>query len=175
MRKLSNLKSKKGMTLVELLTGIAMLSFLMIMITSILMPTSRVQSRVIDLAEMNTLLDNVSNPIIKDLSSATSVVPGSMIFGADDLVRIPIGNTWVEYTVDPASGILMRETNRDGGVSRFVLSPAYYRNKSITFAVTDAGLTSGTGFILTVIILSDTGEELADRSYAIKPLAVNSY
>lgn len=76
MKLIKRLKSNKGMTLTELLVSIAMLSLLMLGISNAFLPMTRLQRNVLDFAEVNTLLDNIANPIIRDLSaSAKPPVP----------------------------------------------------------------------------------------------------
>jgi prepilin-type N-terminal cleavage/methylation domain-containing protein len=74
MKKLfKKLKNRKGMTLTELLVGIAVFSILMLTVTTVFMQMVRLQQRAVAMSELNTLVDNVANPIISDLLGSTHV------------------------------------------------------------------------------------------------------
>ncbi|MCL2108553.1 MAG: prepilin-type N-terminal cleavage/methylation domain-containing protein [Oscillospiraceae bacterium] len=77
MKFLHRLKSNKGVTLIELLVGIALLALLMSSVGFIIVPLFRVSHDVSDLAELNTLLDNISRVVVRDLSAATSSPTGA--------------------------------------------------------------------------------------------------
>ncbi|MCL2696984.1 MAG: hypothetical protein FWE74_02745 [Oscillospiraceae bacterium] len=74
MRKfIKRIKSNAGVSLTELVIGMALLSIFVITVGGLLTNVTRLQNRVIDLTELNSLVDNISNKIIRDLTNA--VIP----------------------------------------------------------------------------------------------------
>jgi prepilin-type N-terminal cleavage/methylation domain-containing protein len=71
---IKRLKSNKGVTLSELLVGMFILAILLSAIYALFSQVTRSQKDIIDMSELNSLLDNVSNPIISDLSNAYEVL-----------------------------------------------------------------------------------------------------
>jgi hypothetical protein len=69
---LAKLKSNKGVTLTELLVGIGMLALFLSAISLLFSGLNRSRDAVIELAELNTLLDNISAPIIRDLTNTAT-------------------------------------------------------------------------------------------------------
>ena len=64
------LKSKTGLTLVELIIGMMVLSIIITMTFALVVPMMQFQRRVNLLAEQNAILDNLANQIIYDISMA---------------------------------------------------------------------------------------------------------
>jgi type II secretory pathway component PulJ len=186
------LKNKKGVTLMELIVGLFLFAVVTTSVAAIVAPILRAHAHASDLAEVNTLLDNLANIIISDLSSATDAL---VISGDDDddddenryEVLIRIDNTNVIYTVEddennPNFGALLRSVsvNAPDPVFHPVLPKIFYKRKSVSFVVNDAPTTvNGEAYTLTVTILSDrTGSEMISREmisreYAVRPLALN--
>jgi hypothetical protein len=71
MKHFIKLKSKKGVTLTELLVGMGMFALFLSAISLLFSGLNRSRDTIIELAELNTLLDNVSAPIIRDITNAT--------------------------------------------------------------------------------------------------------
>jgi hypothetical protein len=72
---LKRLKSNKGITLSELMVGLVVLSILILMVGALMTNVTGMQRRAIELTELNTLVDNVSNPIVKDLTNIAAGAP----------------------------------------------------------------------------------------------------
>lgn len=161
---MKNLKEKKGMTLIELIVGMMMFAILTAAVSAVLVPMLRVYARANEFAECNTLLDNVANQIIKDLSNATK----ELDLSADETILITIELDEIIYTVDNSNGVLLKN-----GIP--VLSKSYYKNKSVNFSCVSISSSAGTAYMLTVIISSDENGEMIRRDYAVKPLALNQY
>ena len=68
------IRNNKGLTLVELVIGMVVLTIILTMVVSIVMPMMQFQRRANLLAEQNSLLDNLANQIIYDISMATSII-----------------------------------------------------------------------------------------------------
>jgi hypothetical protein len=76
---LTKLKSNKGVTLTELLIGMGMFALFLSAISLLFSGLNRSRDTIIELAELNTLLDNVSAPIIRDITNATSPLFGGCV------------------------------------------------------------------------------------------------
>lgn len=165
MINLKFLKSKKGLTLVELLVGCALLAVLTSVLVIVFVPMVNMQIKVKELAELNGLLDNLANPIVKDISKTFS---SPVITGTENDIQISVHSlNDVAYTVD-SDGILLRN-----GLP--VYSKSFYKDKSIKF-VCDTASVSGEAYNLTVTIISDSDNtEIISREYAVKPLSLNQY
>jgi prepilin-type N-terminal cleavage/methylation domain-containing protein len=166
------LKSKKGMTLTELIAGMMLFAIITAAVSAVLAPMLRTYARANDLAELNTLLDNLANHIISDLSKATAI--GNV--GTQNIISITIDTDIVEYTVEHAgddAGALLKRVNGSAPTPVFVKD--FYKNKSVSFLVTPES--SGSAYTLTVRILDRDNSPIPmiSRDYAVRPLALNQY
>lgn len=153
MKKL--LKSKKGMTLVELLAGMLIFTIIAAASSVILSSMLKASIKANDLAEYSVLLDNAANQMISDMSEAASLDIGSS--------TITINNpNNIEYTIGEGGDL-----QRNGSP---VFSEEYYKNKKIGFTCKD--LDNG-AYVLTVVLIGSDEAELISRDYAVKPLALN--
>lgn len=164
------IKDKSGMTLTELIVGLVLFAIITITASAILAPLLKVYTKANELAECNTLLDNVAAQIIKDLSNATVVIAG--LDDDDDVLTdelpITIDTDDVTYTIEADTGILQKN-----GIP--VLSKTYYKGKSVSFTCKLVAGDPGTAYTLTVIVLSDRDGEMICRDYDVKPLVLNQY
>jgi len=96
MKVLKLLKSNKGMTLTELMVGIAILSILMMTVSTVFMQMSRLQQRTLDMSEINSLVDNVANPMVSDLLS-TNTVP--MLDPATNVMTVHVSGFPMRYRI----------------------------------------------------------------------------
>ena len=160
------LKNKNGMTLIEMIVSMVLFVIVAATVSAILVPMLKVYAKANEFAECNTLLDNIANQIISDLSDATVELED---LGAGNEISITIDNPEdVKYSVDSDSGVLLKNDIP-------VLTKTYYKNKSVSFVCNSASTDSGTAYTLTVIILSDRHGEMMRRKYVVRPLALNQY
>lgn len=117
MRKL--LKSKKGMSLIEILVGSLLFGIVAMTVTAVLAPMLMAMSRANDFAEYNTLLDNAGNQIVSDMAGASEVK-------SNNPLEFTVQGKDVEYTAP--EGILLRNNIP-------VLPEEFYRGKTIAFTV----------------------------------------
>ena len=158
------LRNKKGVTLIELIVGMVLFTIITTSITAVMVPMLRNYAKANELAECNTLLDNVANQIISDISVATAPVAHTEFA---DIISITVDSPGdVTYTV--IDGLLQKN-------GAPVLAKSYYKNKSVSFSCKPAASAEGTAYILTVIIISDTDGEMIRRDYAVRPLVLNQY
>ena len=172
-------KNKKGLTLMELIVGMLMFAIIGLTISTSLAPTLMAYMRANDFAEYNTLLDNVANQIISDMTQAREVPQFEQGVWVEDVtrnltIRMPTHN--VTYTVD--NGVLQRSR---GGEPAPVFAEDFYKRKDVSFMLTGTGNaaspTSLSLFTLTVrlterVNVGNTPFEL-EREYAVRPLMLN--
>ena len=162
------LKCKKGLTLVELIIGMVVLSIIIGMATAVMAPMMQFQRRSNELAEQNTLLDNLANHIIYDVSMAVEDMPSSQ----SGTLNIPVaagGGGPVAYTLD--NGIIWRN---QADVNVPLLPEGFSRNMNVTvLALNQIPDANGTAFMLT-IELSNENRRFT-RDYAVRPLALNPF
>ncbi|MCL2086044.1 MAG: hypothetical protein FWH05_00420 [Oscillospiraceae bacterium] len=188
---LSKITNNKGATLAELIVGTALLTIVMLMISMIFTHASRSQQMIVEMAELGAMIDDVSNPLIRDLTSAS--VP--LRFDASDCIHIPVCNPdnpttcWANGVSkvaipQPASvyaiedGLLVRTCTSlacplTGDHTHTVFPSEFYKNKNVNFTCEPTG-TIGNAYLLTVVIAqNDTDTELLRREYVVRPLRVN--
>jgi hypothetical protein len=189
----------------ELLIGMILLSMLVVMVGTLLTNVTRMQHRVIDLTELNSLIDNVTNPLIRELSNAAAELrfcdPGCPCDGStcppdcpttcpcncaawggvNRVTFIIRGLGPVTYSVNN-EGVMFRTCDSPDCpivdcIGHPVLSKEYYKFRSVNFVVEEATVGTGTSYVLTVTITADEegGRELIVRDYAVKPFVLNQY
>jgi len=178
MKILSKLNNKKGLTLMELIVGMLMFSIIAVAVSMTLAPTLFAYMRANDFAEYNSLIDNIANQIISDMSQSTVAPPAAEL----DLwveneargITITMNTRIVRYTID--NGALMKESS--GTVSP-VFSDDFYKRKNVSFMLTipdSINTDEMTAYILTVRLREDSDPASAfelSREYAIRPLMLN--
>jgi type II secretory pathway pseudopilin PulG len=163
------------MTLVELILGIAMFVIVAGTVSALVAPITNVFIKANEIAEVNTLLDNIANQILSDFRYAVDDIDDDSLDviidrsnTAEKLV-ISMQTHIVTYTVD-GSGILMRN-----GFP--VFSKDFYKRRSVRIECSLAnGAVEGTAYVLTVTIINDRdGGIMSSRQYAVKPLVLNQH
>jgi prepilin-type N-terminal cleavage/methylation domain-containing protein len=155
---------RKGLTLMEMLMAMLVLSIITVAVSSVFMPVYMIYARANDLSEINTLLDNLSAVIMGDVEDATEVeaAPFKITFGGSPAAVYSI----VDESDHPAAvGYLYRD---DGVVEGKVLEPAFYKGKRVAIAHGEAG-----GLVTVTLTLYSNGTVMASRSYAARPLAMS--
>jgi len=158
------LSDNNGTTLIELVVAIVVLSIIMIMVTAVFAPVIRTFERANNLAEANTLLDNLSALIMNDIGSATAIP----LISADSFI---VKNVYdVFYYAD--NGILYRSAH---GYANPVLPKDFYkyRGDDTVFRVAAACDLDETSGIVTVTLTltADFGWNL-ERTYTARPVGL---
>ena len=180
------LKSKKGMTLMELIVGLVIFSVISVSLSILLAPMLFSYMRANDFAEYNALLDNIANQLISDLSNSIEepdFVPNAWVVDHSGGLTITMLTRTVKYTVrntvPGTGGVLQREgVNAAGAVVRVdVFSEDFYKRKIVSFRLRqDTAIDPLTGYILTVRLRenSNLGNLFEiEREYAVRPLMLN--
>jgi len=193
------LKNKKGLTLIELIVGIIMFAVISLAISTLLSPMLMAFMGANDFAEYNSLLDNIANQIISDLSQSTTdpdfVASGgdNWLTDANGSLTITTSARIITYTVRNTApgtgGVLQREgarevLNADNELvfETFffdVFSEDFYKHKAVSIMLKPEGGTGTTAFVLTVRLTSTAnlasagGNFELQRDYAVRPLMLN--
>jgi len=174
------------MTLMELIVGILMFTIISIAISMLLAPILSAYSRANDFAEYNTLLDNIANQIINELSQSTSdpvFTPGASGQWAENndgvFLTITTNSNIVRYAV--VGGALERadRLNPDGTPDLHeVFSEDFYKRKDVSFMWTETAVNPDfpnfTSYRL-IVRLTERGPAgfQIQREYAVRPLMLN--
>lgn len=176
MKILRRLKNKKGFTLVELIVGIIIFAIISLAVSMLLTPTLFAYMRANDFAEYNSLLDNIANQIISDLSQSTA--PPNPV-PATDAVTIITRTRNFNYIVN-ADGVLQLEGVNVAGNPEFfdVFTADFYKRKRVSFTIT-ADPAVPFVYLLTVTLTGDDGQGQGNqgfeisRDYAVRPIMLN--
>lgn len=165
------LKNKKGVTIVESLLCLVLLTILSVLVISSLSPVLKMYVRANESAEANMLLSSISDEIVTSLTRASAVK-----LNAGEL-NITTGIDQVTYTVE-SDGILYRKGRQDTAGQQ-VLDKDYYKGKTITVGYLDESgspLTDGSVtkpfFVEVKVISPKIGGEMASRKFAVNPLGL---
>jgi len=153
------LKGKKGITLIEIIVGMFLLSMVVLTVSAVITPMMKTFTTANDFAEYNTLLDSVGNRIVSDMAQSSAITNL-------DPLTIVINSEAIVYT--DTGGSLQRN-----GVP--VFPEGFYRRKAIDFNVTG----TPPGFIVEVTISPSggfgTSGATITREYAVRPLLLRQY
>jgi len=183
---INKLKSKKGLTLIELVVGLIIFGIITLTISMILTPTLFAYMRANDFAEYNALLDNIANQMINDLSQATAELdnPPTGPWVDDVTIRTFARNVryWVtENDPDFNDGVLMIEGVNAAGVKTSfpVFAEDFFKRKAVNFEISVDATSTFTSYILELTITGTDGQGQGNdgfsisRSYAVRPLMLS--
>ena len=179
-------KNNDGFSLIEMLVVIMLMMIMFSIVSSIFVVSLRLHTRANELAEVNTLLDNLSAIMLDDISGATEIVlerEPSAIPGVPDRAKTLIihspNSKLVYYDLtedilvkgegDPPSGLSTPPPSR-----KAVLDEMYYKGKSVQVdffeadapSVIAAAGTLDAKFIIRMTLSNNAGT-LAERDYAV--------
>ena len=159
------LKNNKGFTLAELIVVMVVSSLVLASIAAMLPSILGQYEQANELAERNTMLNNIANQIISDMADATKPIADSD--GEDNYLSIIAGANKVIYTRND-EGVLLRNES-------VVLPKGYYKKERVSFSCVAAKKATKTAYILTVTISSTKSGGSLSREYAVAPIALNLY
>jgi prepilin-type N-terminal cleavage/methylation domain-containing protein len=169
------LKNKKGITLVELMVGLLLLSIIVAAAGSTIAPMLKVYSKANEIAEWNTLLDNLANQMVSDLSEMTVPIedqPGAGAGPWSDNITFTAGFRTITYAVSKDNPLWDDGMLERNGI--LVLPEDFYKRKIVSFILNDAGNHGEIAYMLTVRIEPSDGEGATiSRDYAVRPLVLN--
>jgi prepilin-type N-terminal cleavage/methylation domain-containing protein len=115
LKLIRRIPGNKGVTLIELMLAMLVMAIIMIAATTVFAPMLQAYQRANNLAEVNTLLDNISALIMNDVASATEINPPGRLTAPPP--PAPAGLTrlfslrtthFIDYYID-ANGYLWRD------------------------------------------------------------------
>jgi len=157
------LKSKKGMTLTEIIVGSLLFAIAAAMVAAIIGPMMMAFSRANAIAEYNMLLDSVGNRIVSDIAGAIEP-PETLPFNSqtDDEFSIITASEIVIYEIDDYGRLVRNDSP--------VFPADFYGGRDVSFTVTEAPANSGV-FTVSVTVSSDGGGGgISTRDYVVRPL-----
>lgn len=173
-RLLQILHSKKGLTLVELVTGLLTFTIISAAVAGFLLPTLSAYSQATELAELNSLLDTLSTELISEIGKASKLEVDE-----HEVITIHTALSRDKYGVN-ADGYLYRNEE-----SNLLFPKDYYKSKTLQIAFLNADATQALrgsftdkdklSLQVSLSILDKDGGELVQRYYAVKPMGLNQY
>ncbi|MCL2865997.1 MAG: prepilin-type N-terminal cleavage/methylation domain-containing protein [Lachnospiraceae bacterium] len=158
-------KAKQGITLVEVIVAMALSAIIMAAVASLLPSILRIYDSANQIAERNTLLNNVANRMVGDMADARQIIPG------EDTLTIRTGSEQIVYTM--IGNRIERQMGSEVAVD--ILPANYNRNMSVDFACKEIEATDGVlekGYILTLTVTNSKNDGTLEREYAVLPLAL---
>jgi len=178
MKKLKSLISdNRGFTMMELIISMVVLSLITIAVTAVLAPVLQTFERANNLAEANTLLDNLSTIVMNDVANATAIDanPNAVIidtYGEPVYVIFIIRTSYnISYYTD-SRGILCKETF---GFREPVLQRDFYKyNGERTVFRIEAGcdVDEAAGLVTITLTLQADFMQPLTREYTSTPLGL---
>jgi len=157
--------NNKGFTLIELIVSMAVLSIIMVAVTAVFLPMLQTFERANNLAEANTLLDNLSALIMDNMVNATDITPGQGSFTVTT-------SYYIRYYSD-ADGVLQLCAP---GYNGPVLQKDFYKYKAgntVFKIAADCNASDGV-VTVTLTLTSDFGLTIV-RDYTARPVGLLSF
>ena len=164
MRK--SIRSTAGMTLIELMIGLVVFAIVSTAASAIMLPILNAYVNANELAEINTLMDNLSAELLSDLADATAV----QYRASDGALVIESGvRPTTTYTVD-GNGRIMRNGNS-------LFDELFYRRKTVSLEYSETSPvttnhTFTTQVVVRISLFGQGGQQLGQREYAVRPLGL---
>jgi len=158
---MKNALNKEGLTLLELIITILVMSIIIIAVTSVFAPMLNAYRRANNLAEANTLLDNIALIIISDLSNARDVSKNEAQF-----IITNISNVNVIYEVRPIEGrdVLWRIID---DVETLVFDVSFYGTTQIEIV-----WKPDYGSVTFELMLISDDNWVRERTYTVRPVGM---
>jgi len=188
---LSKLKRDNyGLTLVELIVGLAIFSIVTASAMSIFAPMMRIMIRTNEISEYNTLFDNTAKIIINDLTRATATPRWAVVQIGEPPDEVTVNQLQMTIgfpnavTYHILDGVLLRN-----GIP--ILPEQYYGWTEVTIScvcpdplhvafsnacnATCFGAGDARIYHLTITLTDITRSTTVSRTYSVRPLALNQY
>ena len=174
-------RSKGGMTLVEIIVTMALSAIVMTSVAALLPSILRIYATANDMAERNTLLNNVANIVMADISNATKPISSFDSEATDTELVIQTATGQITYQIQ--RGILYKKVGTETESLSPVLSEGYYRNMAVSLKCEPLDPTSTGGnegfedaYTLTINVSNHKrAQSDLTREYVIAPLVLNTF
>jgi len=172
---MKTLCNKKGVTLMEMIVVLFVLSMIMVAVTSIFAPMLQTFRRANNFAEANPIFDNIAMLMLHDINSALEVRPALQGGASDEnewdvviqTVTHRIAYRMMDDVPSPVTGNTVTVIQRnliEIGIIEYLFDVNFYRGKRITFEVEEHdGLVE-----LTLFMTSPDGWN-RERTYVARP------
>ena len=159
--------NSRGLTLLELIIAMLVLSIIMTVAFSMFAPMFRAYERANNLAEVNSLMDNVAALIIDDLANATEAPD-------DSVTHLRFRTTYfVEFAARPANQdsdqLVISKQIRNSEPWIPVLPVMYYKGNSMIIEYIDI---TNTGVIIFELTLRSPDDWVRTKEYAVRPVGL---
>ena len=168
IKRMRLLFNNKGITLMELIMAIFVMSIIMIAATAVFAPMFQAYQRANNLAEVNTLLDNLAALVMDDVANARRIEQGP------EGVTITTSRGIVYFLDDENNGneniLFKRAMSSDGDEEGLpVLQREFYRSTHIS--VFDL-VEEANGVVRLTLQLTSADGWVRDRTYTARPVGL---
>jgi len=182
VRNIKQVINKKGVTLIELIVAMLVMVTIMTAVSTVFMPMFQAYQRASNLAEVNSLLDNISSLIMNDVSSATEItIPDTPpVPGGGPVLTLLFGmraSFFIEYYID-GDGILWRGVQDEEPIRLLPLD--YYKfwrtaDTVTVFSVSECRLihNAAAGTVTLELEIESLDGWSRDRTYTVRPLRLS--
>ncbi len=164
--------NKLGFTLIEMITGLAVLAIILTIVPVVFVQTIRINDEVINLGQLEVIALESMSELLDDLRKAKAV-------DASDpaVLTVTTDSYTANYSVDPTTNILMREY--DGAETpgaNEVLAEGFYMGYTMELSWAESGNAADKDYIVTLnlTINESNGTSVFDEEYAIRPTYLNA-
>jgi prepilin-type N-terminal cleavage/methylation domain-containing protein len=175
--------NKKGVTLMEMVIALVVLSVILVAVTAVFAPILRTYLITTDYAEGNTILDNIATSILDDLANAIDITPATGTTPGNTMTIIFSKNAVGAPTRDVAFHIPNEAGNVNNGIimwhEPFVAGsalnprPLFHRNfYSGKEVVMSWNFDAATGVIELTLELAADGWAMEPRTYSARPVGL---
>ena len=168
IKRLLRVLDNKGLTLLELLIALVLFVIITVAATTAFMPTFNTYLKANELAEVNTILDNVSALIMEDVIMAESIniTPATPSIATS----FSINTTHVVYYYMHDGVLTRRAGDGDPASGTSLLDQGFFRNATVT---ADIDIRPD-GLVTLTLIMESTDEWSRTREYMARPVRMQN-
>ncbi len=172
MKFIKNKNRKKGFTLIEMVTVIAVLTILLGFIATIFVQMLNIETEVTDVGQMEIITTESMSELLDDLRLARDVDASD-----PDFLRISTDSYTAIYSVDATTGVLMREyEGADVAGANEVLAEGFYMNHTLELVWSETGdvATGDYNVVIDMKLLDRNGDVANSEQYLVRPSYMNA-
>ena len=173
INRINLLINKKGLTLIELIMAMLVMTIIMIAVTSAFLPTLKAYEKANDLAEVNTLLDNISTLILNDVNRAVEIPDPNPDPNIAPGINVDFSlKTSVSIIYYRDEGVVRRRVQGFGDEA--LLPNQYYkfRRGENVFSVTKMELEENAGVATLTLAITSVDGWSRERTYTARPIGL---
>ncbi len=172
MKFIKNKNNKKGFTLIEMVTALAVLAILLGFISTIFVQMIGIETEVSDVGQIEIIATESMSELLDDLRLAKEVDATD-----PDFLSVSTDNHTAIYSIDATTGVLMREyEGADVAGANEVLAEGFYMDHTIDLQWSSTGDSATNDFVVTIdmTLLDKKGETVHTKQYVIRPSYTNA-